>query len=324
MLKNSIRLFKYNLEKLNGKICFWSEESNVEEYIMKIKPTEEVLKAWMESYVLEKDLFFFAKEQLQHKIDLSDVLVMPIDEFYNHSTYGQLQYVNSYEYWNVKKADYVIIAEKEWIERIPIEEKQFLLNIQAGCERGLVVPASFIYDLNKIPSSYVMDEYVVLQRSMWEAMDDCCKEQLLTTMVYEWWDQGECEKAPEFLPSFLKPFANTFGTVQGANCLAAVLFAISRGKQRWFINEWIHQKTFLEKLKQYHYEKHLSDELEQGDIVVWQDKSLTIQHAAYYIGDGLYFNKHGQTMFNPWKILSEEQLYKEWRHLDVVKYRKKS
>jgi len=98
------------------------------------------------------------------------------------------------------------------------------------------------------------------------------------------------------------------------------LFAISKGKQKWFIYEWIHQNTFLEKLNQYHYEEFL-EELHQGNIVIWKDENSIIQHAAYYIGEELYFNKHGQTMFNPWKILSKEQLYKEWEHLTLVKYR---
>ncbi|AMO85761.1 hypothetical protein ABHM95_19375 [Solibacillus isronensis] len=246
---------------------------------------------------------------------------MPIDEFYNHSTYGQLNFVNSYEYWNIKNAQYVIIAEKEWIESISEEVKQFILNSQVQSERGLVLPASFIQDIEKIPSNYVVNGHVVIQRSMWEKLDESSKEQLLTTMVYEWWDKGECKEAPMSLPNFLKPFANTFGHYQGANCLASVLFAISKGKQEWFIYEWIHQKTFLEKLKQYHYKEFLGEVLYLGDIVVWKDKDEIIQHAAYYIGDGLYFNKHGQTMFNPWKILSQVELYKEWQHLTPVKYR---
>lgn len=40
-----------------------------------------------------------------------------------------------------------------------------------------------------------------------------------------------------------------------------------------------------------------------------------------HLGEQLYFNKDEQTMFNPWKILSKEQLYKEWEHLTIVKYR---
>lgn len=288
---------------------------------MKIKPTKKVLLSWIDIYVPEKDLFFLSKEHLNNEIDFKDVLLMPIDEFYNHSMYGQLNFVNSYEYWNIKNAQYVIIAEKEWIESISEEVKQFILNSQVQSERGLVLPASFIQDIEKIPSNYVVNGHVVIQRSMWEKLDESSKEQLLTTMVYEWWDKGECNEAPMSLPNFLKPFANTFGHYQGANCLASVLFAISKGKQEWFIYEWIHQKTFLEKLKQYHYKEFLDEVLHLGDIVVWKDKDEIIQHAAYYIGDGLYFNKHGQTMFNPWKILSQEELYKEWQHLTPIKYR---
>ncbi len=77
-------------------------------------------------------------------------------------------------------------------------------------------------------------------------------------MHYEWWDSGEREECPESLPSFIKPFVNKIGCVQGTNCLAAVIFSVS---------------------------------------------------------------KNGQMIFNPWKILKDEQLYKEWKHLTYVKSR---
>ncbi|MEK4130268.1 hypothetical protein NYE67_11335 [Solibacillus sp. FSL W8-0474] len=287
---------------------------------MRIKPTKKVLLSWIDKYVPEKDLFFLSKEIL-NKIDVKDVLLMPIDEFFNHNSYGQLNYVNSYEYWNIKNAQYVIIAESEWIERLPEEQRQLILNSQVLCERGLVLPVSFIHEIEKIPSSFVIKGNVVIQRSMWEKLDEATKEQILTTMVFEWWDKGECEELPKTLPNFLLPFANTFGHHQGANCLAAVLFAISKGKQEWFIYEWIHQNTFLEMLTQYHFEEFLDEELQQGDVIIWKDDHDIIQHAAYYIGEGLYFNKHGQTMFNPWKILTESSLYKEWEHLRRMNYR---
>ena len=85
---------------------------------MQIRPTEQNLLSWMDSYVPEKDLFFLSTEHLNREYDLTDVLLMPIDVFYNHSTYGQVEYVNAYEYWNVKNANYVVIAQKEWIETI--------------------------------------------------------------------------------------------------------------------------------------------------------------------------------------------------------------
>ncbi len=137
-----------------------------------------------------------------------------------------------------------MIAESHWIEQLPKEERQFILTAQVQCERGLVIPTSFIHTIDDIPADYIQNEYVVLQRAMWENLKWTKKEQLLTTMVYEWWDNGECQDIPSFLPSFLQPFTNRFSTHQGANCLAAVLFAITDGKQPWFINEWVDQKHF--------------------------------------------------------------------------------
>ena len=289
--------------------------------MMKIKPTKENLQKWMEIYVPEKDLFFLSKDKLS-EVNVSDALLMPTDEFFNHSTYKQINYVNSYLYWNIKNVHYVIIAEKNWIERISAEEKQVIFSSQIQCKRGLVVPKTFVDELEKIPSDYIVNQNIIIQRAMWDQLDYPVKKQLLGRMVYEWWDNGECETPPNSMLSFLQPFANKFSNLQGANCLAAVLFAVSNGKQEWIIYEWIYQKTFIETLNRYNYEVFLGDEIQEDDVVVWQDKNSIIQHAAYYIGEGLYFNKDGQTIFNPWKILKEEPLYKNWEHLTPMKYRR--
>ncbi|MEC1177819.1 hypothetical protein P9B03_04930 [Metasolibacillus meyeri] len=288
---------------------------------MKIKPTIDIVASWIKSYVPQKDLFFLSADDLERKLDLSSVLVMPKDEFFEHSVYQQPDYVNSYEYWNIKNAQYVIVAESTWIEQLDAEERRFILAAQQKHERGLVAPASFIQNIAQIPSDYIQNEHVILQSHMWEQLDWACKEQLLITMVYEWWDNGECEEAPNALPVFLKPYANKFCAQQGANCLAAVLYGISEGKQPWFIGEWVHQKTFIEKLRQYKYRLTDVDDLRSGDVAIWNDENGVIQHAAYYIGQNLFFNKHGQTIFNPWKLLTKETLYKEWANLKVAVYR---
>lgn len=289
---------------------------------MKIKPTPDVLASWIESYVPELDFYFLSNEQYKRKIDYSDVLVMPINEFYTHSTYGQIDYTNSYEYWNIKHANYVIVSQPNWInQQLNEEDRRFILRAQIQCERGLVVPISFVEQIKEIPASYIHNDQIVLQRAMWDKLSWKTKEQLLTATVFEWWDNGECETIPSFLPRYLSPFANKFGAKQGANCLAAVLFAITNGKQSWFIEEWVHQNTFIEKLTQYHYQLVDSDELLPRDVLVWQDDNDVIQHAAFHIEQNLFFNKHGQTYFNPWKLLTKDQLDKEWGALKQVIYR---
>ncbi|KGR86220.1 hypothetical protein CD32_07465 [Lysinibacillus odysseyi 34hs-1 = NBRC 100172] len=65
---------------------------------MKIKPTKKSYYHGLIVMYQKKTCFFLSKEHLNNEIDFKDVLLMPIDEFYNHSTYGQLKFVNSYGY----------------------------------------------------------------------------------------------------------------------------------------------------------------------------------------------------------------------------------
>lgn len=290
---------------------------------MRIKPEKENLLSWIQTYVPEKDLFFLSPELIENAKTCIDVILLPIDELYDHNTYGQIEYVNGYEYWNIKNATHAVVADKSWIETLPVEEQHKILSTQVKTERGLTVPTEFIIDrLNEFPANYIVNEHVVIQRQMWENLSQSLKEYLLTNMVYEWWDKGDCEDIPEWLPSFLKRFANTFGSIQGANCFAAVVFSISEGQQEWFLYEWTQQKTFMRKLQQYNYIINHGTELQKEDVVIWKDDQGTIQHAAYYLGKELFFNKHGQTIFNPWKLISREELYKEWEDFIPEKYRK--
>lgn len=288
---------------------------------MEIKPTKENLKEWIDIYVPETDLFFIKGELLSKGIDISEVILMPKDEFFNHSTFSQINFVNSYLYWNIKNIEYVIIAEKNWIVNLPLEEKKMILNSQVRCKRGLVIPTKFVNDLTTVPSDYIVNDHIIIQRAMWEKLNNANKEQMLSTMVYEWWDNGKCEIPPDSMPRFMEPFANTFSNKQGANCLAAVLFAVTEGRQKWFISEWIHQQTFIEALKNNSYDVVSDDNILVNDVIVWLDTNGIIQHAAFHIGDDFYFNKDGQTIFNPWKILKKEQLFKDWEHLTPIIYR---
>lgn len=298
------------------------EKQIKEQKSMQIKPTTAVINAWIADYIPEKDLFFLTEEQYKKLTNTFAVIAMPIDEFFNHNTYSQIHYMNSYEYWNIKHAQYVVIAESSWIEQLSNAERKFILAAQLQCGRGMTVPLSFIHNSQDVPVDYIHDGNVILQSAMWKKLSPLTKGQLLEKMVYEWWDKGECKEIPEDSPIFLRKFANTFSTIQGANCLAAVLYAVTEGKFAWIIEEWIHQNTFLEKLKQFNYQNTQIRTLLKGDVVVWQDTNGVIQHAAYCIGEDLFFNKHGQTVFNPWKILSKVQLDKEWNQLNMLTYRK--
>ena len=58
------------------------------------------------------------------------------------------------------------------------------------------------------------------------------------------------------------------------------------------------------------------------DVVAWVNEEEVIQHAAYCIDGQLFFNKNGQTFFNPWKIVHYDELKKEWEKYTPRVYRK--
>ena len=64
------------------------------------------------------------------------------------------------------------------------------------------------------------------------------------------------------------------------------------------------------------------EHFQANDVVAWVDEEEVIQHAAYCIDGDLFFNKNGQTFFNPWKIVHGDELKKEWERYTLRVYRK--
>jgi hypothetical protein len=67
----------------------------------------------------------------------------------------------------------------------------------------------------------------------------------------------------------------------------------------------------------------VDDEIKKGDVITWVNNEGVIQHASYHIDDNLFFNKNGQTFFNPWKITHLNELNEEWCQYKMKVYRKK-
>lgn len=292
---------------------------------MNIQPSEIQLKKWVETYVPEKDLFFIQEEDLPlFDEELGQVLLIPKDEFFNHASYRQIQLANSYEYWNLSKEVYsVIVATENWIIELPPSKKERLLQIQLKMNRGLIFPLSYFSELPLFLEESVVIEkekkLIVMTADLWKRMSITEREQLLRKYAQQW-DEWTSEETPEHLSLVIRKYANTFPTEGGSNCLAATLFAMTR--QEWIIHEWVHPNTFKEMLSRTHQLVE-TETLIEGDVAVWQAADGQIQHASYHIGNQLFFNKNGQTFFNPWKIICFHELQVEWHQYAINIYRKK-
>ncbi|MFC7373069.1 hypothetical protein ACFQPF_15620 [Fictibacillus iocasae] len=292
---------------------------------IEIRPSQETLEKWIKSFVPENDLFFLSEQELTSLEEyLHTVLVIPREEFKAHHSFNQIQLANSYEYWNISKdVPYVLVAPKDWITTLPAEKKTHLFHMQMKNGRGLIYPLPTSFILPSEINEYVIESdnqpHLVLQRAIWEELSYPIKSALMTEIARQW-ETWSCCEYPEHAPFYLKKFANTFPSHSGSNCLSAVLFAITQ--QEWMIHEWVHHQTFIMRLKQASYSLTSSEELVQGDIAIWENRQGVIQHAAYHIGDELFFNKSGQTFFNPWKIVDFAELKENWNECKISIYRK--
>ena len=292
----------------------------------KLQPTSDTIKEWINTYVPDKDLFFLPDTNFtSFKEYIDNALVIPHEEFKNHSSYKQVQFANSYEYWNLSKdVAYVLVAPPGWVNHLPAEKKIELFHIQVEVGRGLIHPISdFSGDISSLRDNVVKvkgEGYVVLHKAMWEELSFRCKEDLITEIAQEW-EEWACYDVPAQTPQYLRTYANTFPSRAGSNCLSATLFAFTQ--QEWIAHEWVHPQTFLQRLALEDYHVIPSQGLRADDVVTWENADGIIQHASYCIDGQFFFNKRGQTFFNAWSIVHLDDLKGDWGHLSMKTYRKK-
>ncbi|WEG14397.1 hypothetical protein PU629_08585 [Pullulanibacillus sp. KACC 23026] len=293
--------------------------------VIQIIPTPEQIEEWIKAYVPEKEIFFLKEEDLPlFEEELRDVLVIPRDEFFSHKSYQTIQLINSYEFWQLsQEAAFAVIAPPSWVMDLKAAKRKELLALQVELNRGLMLPQSLFLTEDLIPEAFKVssngEAFVILQKALWDELPVSEKESLLIKWANEW-ETAESEPIPDFAPEHIKKFAASYPSFGGSNCLSTTLFAFTGAE--WLIDEWVHPETFKHSLKRSNLVR-VEGEPSKGDVVTWVNEAGVIQHASYCLGNGLFFNKNGQTFFNPYKILKWEDLKEHWRAYQSHLYRVK-
>jgi hypothetical protein len=289
-----------------------------------IRPEVGQVEAWIDQFVPEKDLFF-TDDLMLKELDahLDGVLIMPQKEFSAHSTYSQIQMNNSYMYWTLsKQATSVIVAPPEWLDQLPGQQRRALLFNQGRLGKGMIFPIGLFPSANGIPDEHVVEveegSFVVIRKGMWNGLPHQVKAHAIQAYA-QMWDTWEAAEVPEETPAHIRKYANRFTAVPGSNCFASALYAVT--EQEWMIHEWIHPGTLMNGLWRAGYSP-ANGELVPGDVITYVDEGGEVQHAAYHIGNHMIFNKNGQTFFNPWKIVSLDELDGEWGQFELRIHRK--
>lgn len=296
------------------------------------------LQKWEESFIPEKDIFFL-REQDEHLIKEfgNNCLLFSKEEFSNHPTYAAISYASSYTYWTLTEdITTVVVLPHRVFPSLNDSVKKAVLTIQHEVGRGLIFESHYFDGILREPAKsllapyeFVSDnqQYIAIQKEVWNQLPKSLKSDLLNRIAYDYDTPGIFDP---YVPteSMTSTYVNTYPNEHGPNCLSSTLFvaaSISSGTLLdWIIKEWVHPTTFMNGLKQLGYkESPLSeDAMFPHDILVWRDKQDRIVHASFHIDKHYFFNKNGQTFFNPWKTVHMRELEEEWGKHSVKVYRK--
>ncbi|CAK7086264.1 hypothetical protein [Tissierella sp.] len=284
-----------------------------------LKPSKYVIDNWILNLLPEYDIYFL--KELPSDLDLNLCLPMPVNEYFDHPVYSQLEYVNAYELWRISnKANYAIIDFGNWFDDLSrANQKQVLLN-QYELNRGLVVSLDWFYIDNKLLENNLIKNKVVMNRNLWESLSYQDKERFIYHYAQDWEDWNCKTVSNEIdMDIDLISIVNTFTIKEGINCLSTVLYCLTH--QENILKQWVHEKTFLIALEQLGYKETRDNKIERNTVIVFKDDEKII-HAAYIVSESLAINKSGQSKFNPIKLVDIDILIKEWNPLDYVIYRR--
>ncbi|KMP15521.1 hypothetical protein TU49_26670 [Bacillus cereus] len=298
-----------------------------------------ILNKWIKQFLPEYDLFFFPKKYgAVVKHFTSNTLLMPKEEFSNHTIFNNINSRNSYQVWNIHKdIQFVCVANPSLIMQWDKETRESIFRIQFEVNRGSIYEWDMIECvLEDIPSpssktailqhvspysfTYDSKRYISMQKSLWDNLHKEFQYKFLLLLTKQFVYQTSLSKEQ------IKKFENSFSSVNGANCLAATLASIcsEKSEAKWIITKWVHDNSFLKglQIKQYRLKSASIDSLQPSDILVWKNEKNKVLHASFHLGGGYFFNKNGQSFFNPWQLVHIESLLNTWENEPIEVYRK--
>lgn len=277
----------------------------------RFEPTFDEIEAWCQTFVPEETLYWINSTFF---VDLpSSVLILPREEFSRHPAYKNPHLSNAYLTWMMEVCvTHVVHAPANAIDGLRQDVKSRLLEYQVKTNRGLVLPLT-VEQRNEVSDDAIVEKdgetFIVLDESNWKKLSTETRHSLIYRYAKEW-DPWEGERCDERTPAHLATYANTFPIHEGSNCLAATLFAATQ--HEWMIHQWIHPETFLQTIQQSGFETVTDAVPESGDVLTFWNEQEQLVHASYCVRENLYFNKHGQVRFNPWKLIDHDELSKHW------------
>ncbi|WP_421385061.1 hypothetical protein ACOJQI_09930 [Bacillus salacetis] len=295
----------------------------------------ETLIEWKQRLVPAYDIFFFKNQP-----DFMACKEIKADTRLSFS----LNDKTSFTTWAISnEAKYYISISNEEFMELTEEQKKQIIKEQWKMGRGLILTEENLITLLPTETREVLEilEYssyedkeqngkvYMIQKFLWDMLSNETRTQFLSNYAKMWTDETALfDQLSENDQSLIRKefrtlstFIDTFSSKNGPNCLAAAAAALTGDIS--VIGEWMKPERFYSLMEDNQYRKINRTNLKKLDVLVWKNKQGQAVHASTLLNSKYCFNKHGQTMFNPWQVLKVEDVMESWgREFQIEIYRK--
>ncbi|MGM0851129.1 MAG: hypothetical protein ACQEWI_00705 [Bacillota bacterium] len=282
---------------------------------------EETLRNWGKRLFPVVEWFYFADDYdslPMESMDSLDYSQVPIDLRTSYATWGIS-----------KKARFYSKMPPELFLSLEKETQGEIVRQQWELGRGLLFTKEDLCELLQVSTLDIPattldtgEDIILLHRIFWGSLSEKSQFTFLLNYGALWVDEqsiwkGLSAERKQHISNqapYLQSLIDTFSFKNGPNCLAAVATAVT--KNQAYKDQWMQGEEFLSILERTEYTPVDTPDYRQGDVFVWFNQHKQPIHAAYVLTGNYIFNKHGQTMFNPWQILKIGDVLASWRQAD--------
>jgi hypothetical protein len=283
----------------------------------RVHPSPDTLDYWADHLLPDLDAWYW--DDGEPAVDLTGCVVMPRADYLQHPTFRAIPYVNAYLHWQMpREVTHVVVSGPAWISSLTAERRRHVLGKQVKLHRGLVFPRSHFDELPDALHAYAFSDHVVLSHAAWEVVPNRIR-QLALLKEQARWDDTQCFEIPDNTPAHIRAIANTFGTREGANCLATTAYCVTG--EPWVRDLWMFQPAFRDLIARHGYRPVPDVSPVTKDVVTFEVDG-EIVHAAWCVGQDRFLSKNGQSRFNPIRIIDWARLEADWHNATLVIFRR--
>ena len=263
---------------------------------------------WIRGFLPAAEPFFLAAGETADALSAAGELVYTRAELAESFPRFRLDHGQAYVMGAIGADSFVWLAGRAARNRVDRSLWARIRDEQGTNGRGQVydggwpLPAPDVPEEDRLP-----DGRWLLAPDTWQALGADPRQRWL----FEWLSRRLAEDQPGHVDAEVAPryrelvdrYAGTFADTSGPNCFSTAL-GMALGRPADIFPLWLHPEPFLRTLRGNGFRPVDDPEPRPGDVVTWADVTGPLVHAAFCVGDGLLFNKNGQSWEQPYAVVT--------------------